>query len=224
MKLLIKFPTRNRPEKFIQSLNRYIDYLEDKSTKILISCDSDDLSMNNKKIREYLSNIPNVDFIFSKNKSKIEAINSNLNLFSFDIVLLASDDMIPEVKGYDQIIKNKMNEFYPDTDGVLWFNDGFQGDKLNTLCILGKKYYDRFNYIYFPGYLSVWCDNEFMDVANLLDKQKYFNEVIIRHEHPDWGYGNTDIIHNLNTKNETHDKELYFSRKVNNFYINFKNY
>ena len=27
---------------------------------------------------------------------------------------------------------------YPDTDGVLWFNDGYKGNKLNTLCILNN--------------------------------------------------------------------------------------
>jgi hypothetical protein len=87
-----------------------------------------------------------------------------------------------------------MTEHYPDTDGVLWFNDGYQGNRLNTLCILGKKYYDRFNYIYHPDYISVWCDNEFMDVANLLGKQIYFDDIIIRHEHPDWGFGSRDYV------------------------------
>ena len=135
----------------------------------------------------------------------------------FDIVLLASDDMVPMVKGYDTIIKNRMKETYPDTDGVLWFNDGYKGKELNTLCILGKKYYDRFGYIYHPSYNSVWCDNEFMDVANILGRQTYFNEVIIRHQHPDWGFGSRDTIHVTNMKNESSDNLTYNKRKLNNF-------
>ena len=110
-----------------------------------------------------------------------------------------------------------MEEFYPNTDGVLWFNDGFQKDKLNTLCILGKKYYERFNYIYYPEYKSTWCDNEFMSVANILGKQTYFDEVIIKHEHPDWGYGINDDIHNANHKNLNFDRNLYNKRKLINF-------
>ena len=106
--------------------------------------------------------------------------------------------MIPVVKGYDTIIKNNMSKLYPDTDGVLWFNDGYQGNKLNTLCILGKKYYDRFGYIYNPEYISVWSDNEFMDVGNILGKQTYFDEVIIQHQHPDWGFGERDMVHTNN--------------------------
>lgn len=217
MKLLIKFPTRNRPEKFLRVLELYVKKLDDKNTKILVSCDLDDQTMNNDFIREVLGQYTNVSVHYGNNKNKIEAINANMENVEFDIVLLASDDMIPKVNGYDTIIKNKMKQNYPDTDGVLWFNDGYQGDKLNTLCILGKKYYDRFGYIYNPEYSYVWSDNEFMDVANLLKKQTYFNEVIIEHQHPDWGYGNRDTIHNLNHKHEPQDRNVYNIRKAKNF-------
>lgn len=219
MKLLIKFPTRNRPNKFLKTLVRYVDYLDDKTTKIVITCDNDDVTMKDDYIKEVILNYDNVELLSGNHNSKIEAVNADLDKFDFDIVLLASDDMIPMVKGYDTIIKNKMMEHYPDTDGVLWFNDGYQGNKLNTLSIMGKKYYDRFNYIYSPDYLSVWCDNEFMDVAGILNKQTYFDEVIIKHEHPDWGFGGRDDIHVLNSKHEAHDRMVYNGRKNNNFYL-----
>lgn len=219
MKLLIKFPTRGRSNKFLNVLRKYYDFLDDKTTKIIITCDIDDVDMNQPHIKEVLSGYDNVKVCYGENKSKIDAINADLDGESFDIVLLASDDMTPLKKGYDTIIKQKMIEHYPDTDGVLWFNDGYQGKKLNTLCILGKKYYDRFNYIYYPEYISVWSDNEFMNVGNILGKQTYFDEVIIQHQHPDWGYGGRDQIHSLNIKNEKHDRELYNKRKMINFDI-----
>ena len=219
MNLVIKFPTRNRPHKFLTVLNKYISKLDDKNTRIIVSCDIDDETMNNDEIKEIISAYDTVTLNFTDNKSKIAAVNADLEGVDFDILLLASDDMIPQVKGYDTIIKEKMLELYPDTDGVLWFNDGYQGNKLNTLSILGKKYYDRFNYIYNPEYISVWCDNEFMDVANMLKKQTYINNVIIKHEHPDWGHGNRDTIHGLNSKHENHDRTLYNNRKLINFGI-----
>ena len=219
MDLLIKFPTRNRPNKFLNTLIKYINYLDDKTTKIIITCDNDDISMKDDYIKEVILNYYNVSILFGNHNSKIEAVNADLTDVNFDIVLLASDDMIPMVKGYDTIIKQKMMEFYPDTDGVLWFNDGYQGNRLNTLSIMGKKYYDRFNYIYNPDYLSVWCDNEFMDVANMLNKQTYIDEVIIKHEHPDWGFGNRDETHSLNSAHEAHDRMVYNGRKQNNFYL-----
>lgn len=217
MRLLIKFPTRNRPNKFLKVLNKYISYLDDKTTKIIVSCDIDDVSMNDDLIKNVLSQYDNVSLVYGDNKTKIEAVNADLENIEFDIVLLASDDMIPIVKGFDSIIKNKMIEHYPDTDGILWFNDGHQGNKLNTLCILGKKYYDRFGYVYNPEYVSVWSDNEFMDVGNILNKQTYFDEVIIQHQHPDWGFGNRDVIHINNSVNESKDRQTYNRRKEKNF-------
>ena len=143
MRLLIKFPTRNRPNKFLKVLDGYVKNLDDKTTKIIVSCDLDDITMTEEHIKDVVEQYDNVTLVYGKNKNKIEAINADLENVEFDIVLLASDDMIPIVKGFDTIIKNKMLENYPDTDGILWFNDGYQGNKLNTLCILGKKYYDE---------------------------------------------------------------------------------
>jgi hypothetical protein len=219
MKLLIKFPTRNRPHKFLKTLHTYMRYLYDKDTEIIVSCDLDDTSMSEPYIIDFVGQYPNVKLHYGDNRTKIEAVNADLTDVDFDILLLASDDMIPIIQDFDVIIKNKMIEHYSDTDGVLWFNDGYQGNRLNTLCILGKKYYDRFNYIYNPEYISVWSDNEFMNVANILGKQTYFDEVIIQHQHPDWGHGTHDVIHTLNSRYETHDKEIYENRRNNNFYL-----
>jgi hypothetical protein len=189
MRLLIKFPTRNRKSKFFNVLEQYQTLCEDiENTFFLITLDNDDEEMNSPEVVNIFSTFKNIKYVYGDSTSKIHAINRDLETENeWDIVLLASDDMTPKVKGYDNIIRNKMKEHYPDTDGILWFNDGHQGTTLNTLSILGKKYYERFNYIYYPEYKSMWSDNEFMLVGNILEKQTYFDEVIIEHEHPDWG-------------------------------------
>ena len=221
MKLLIKFPTRNRKNKFFTVLKQYQKLCEDiDNTFFLITLDNDDEEMNSPEVSDIFSTFKNIKYVYGDSHSKVHAINRDIEMVNdWDIVILASDDMTPKVKGYDNIIRNKMREYYPDTDGILWFNDGHQGNKLNTLSILGKKYYDRFNYIYHPEYKSVWSDNEFMEIGKILGKQTYFDEVIIEHEHPDWGYGKRDIIHQVNFKNESHDRNLYVTRKSNNFYL-----
>ena len=221
MKLLVKFPTRNRKNKFFKVLRQYQNLCEDlDNTYFLITLDNDDESMNPSDVEDIFNTFKNIKVVYGTSNSKIHAVNRDIELVNdWDIVLLASDDMTPKVKGYDNIIRNKMKEFYSDTDGILWFNDGHMGNKLNTLCILGKKYYDRFGYIYHPEYKSVWSDNEFMLVGNILGKQTYFEQVIIEHEHPDWGYGSRDEIHQNNSKNENQDKLLFTKRKDNNFYL-----
>jgi hypothetical protein len=171
--------------------------------------------MNTNEVLDKLSNYKNTEVVIGLSKSKIDAVNRDLNNYKkhWDIVLLASDDMVPQIKGYDDIIRDNMMFNYPDTDGILFFNDGFQGNKLNTLCILGNRYYQRFNYIYHPDYKSCWSDNEFMVVGNILKKQSYINQVIIKHEHPDWGYGNPDQIHKNNVLDYHYDLNVYNNHK-----------
>jgi len=220
MKLLVKFPTRGRKDKFFTTLEKYHDYCSDiKNTMFLISIDSDDPEMNNEETIKRITSYKNTKLVIGNSLSKIDAVNRDLSNFNYDwdIVLLASDDMIPQVKGYDIIIRDNMSFNYPDTDGILWFNDGFQGNRLNTLCILGKKYYERFNYIYHPDYKSCWSDNEFTVVGDLLKKQAYIDQVIIKHEHPDWGYGKNDFVHQKNVSDFNYDLNVYNTRKNINF-------
>lgn len=222
MNILVKFPTRGRPDLFFKTLDLYYNLADDKDKLFfLISLDEDDKTMCNAEVNLKLLNYDNLQFIIGHSSSKIDAVNRDMDLleFDYDIILLASDDMIPQLQGYDNIIRDKMLNLYPDTDGILFFNDGYKKDELNTLCILGKKYYQNFNYIYYPGYKSLFADNEFMDVGYLLKKQSYLEQCIIKHEHPDNGFTgmSKDEIHSLNIKYYHHDRELFESRKFNNF-------
>lgn len=214
MNLLIKFPTRNRVAKFHEVLSRYQMLLSgNNNVQFIISVDTSDS-------HEYdCSKWNNVIVDRRDNKSKIEAINSGMEIAKkWDIVLLASDDMIPVKQGYDDVIVKYMRNLYPDRDGVLWFNDGYTGNRLNTLSILGRKYYDRFGYIYHPEYQSLWVDNEFMDVANILGKQTYIPEVIIKHEHPNNNRGVGNDAQYQHTESFYYsDREIYLKHKRNNF-------
>lgn len=225
MKLLIKFPTRDRKEKFFYALDKYYELLSDlDNTEFCITIDEDDYSMNNDEVLDKLDTYKNLYYYIGNCKDKIEAVNADLEDFKdYDIILLASDDMIPMIEGYDNDIRENMEKYYPDTDGVLWFFDGLRRD-LNTLCIIGKKYYKRFNYIYHPGYKSFYCDDEFTQVANRLKKQTFIDKTIIRHEHPDvMQYRhNLDKLYQKNSKYYPEDGKMFTIRRNNNFGLNLK--
>ena len=194
MKILIKFPTRGRREVFFNTLNKYYEHLDDiNNARFVITCDTNDDTMNNTEVTKLLDGYENLEYYFGNSKTKIEACNNDMYDLDFDILLLASDDMIPQIKGYDTIIRNNMIKNYPDKDGVLWFYDGYN-KSINTLSIMGVEYYKRFNYIYHPSYESFYCDAEFMIVANELKKQTFINNTIIKHLHP----GNTQELHKEN--------------------------
>ncbi|HEX8547342.1 MAG TPA: hypothetical protein VF691_10305, partial [Cytophagaceae bacterium] len=221
LKLLIKFPTRNRPDKFFEVLDKYIFFMDNKiDYAIIVSCDIDDISMNNDEVKTKLKYYSNLTVSFGENKSKIEAINADLDpLPDFDIIMLASDDMIPQIKGFDNLIRDGMLTYFPNLDGVLWFNDGYRGSDLNTLSIMGRKYYRRFNYIYHPSYKSLWCDNEFMVVASGLKRQKYIDQVIVSHEHPDRVGSRYDSLQTKNLQFDDVDRKNFLRRQKGNFGI-----
>ena len=220
-KLLIKFPTRQRPGKFFETLDKYIELLDNPgSTTIFVAMDEDDTSMNNGLVKSKLQKYNQVQMIWSygQSKNKIEAVNAQMPPMDWDILLLASDDMIPQDKGYDTIIKAKMLEHFPDMDGVLWFNDGYQGEKLDTCCIIGRTYYERWHYIYNPVYVTWYADNEFTLTAQKLNRIVYDAHVLIRHEHPDNGVGKYDELYRKNAISGV-DCNIFHKRQDFNFFI-----
>jgi hypothetical protein len=223
-KILIKFPTRERPEKFFQVLNLYYQKAKDiNNIEFLISCDEDDSTMNNPDVIRRLNNSKkhiNLNYYFGNSKTKVQAINTDMeNCQNWDILLLASDDMIPVCDGYDQIIREDMFTHHRNGDGVLWYNDGNRDD-INTLCIFGKKYYERFNYIYNPEYTSLWCDNEFTEVSLFLGKCAKINKTIIEHAHPAYQKANFDRLYAKNESFSKKDEDVYNKRKITNFDLN----
>lgn len=218
MKLLIKYPTRSRPNLFQKTLERYFTYLSGKiDTQFIISIDRDDPSMNNSEILSWTTSKPNVQIKIGDSKTKIEAINSDIPQTGWDVLLMASDDMTPVVRNYDQILCDAMQLHFPDTDGALWFNDGRVGDVLNTLPILGNKYYQRFGYVYHPEYKSLWCDNEYQMVAQKLNKLIWINQVIIRHDWKDATGEDALYRRNETTEHYTRDGATFAQRYAKGF-------
>ena len=179
--------------------------------------------MNNPDVIRRLNNSKkhiNLNYYFGNSKTKVQAINTDMeNCQNWDILLLASDDMIPVCDGYDQIIREDMFTHHRNGDGVLWYNDGNRDD-INTLCIFGKKYYERFNYIYNPEYTSLWCDNEFTEVSLFLGKCAKINKTIIEHAHPAYQKANFDRLYAKNESFSKKDEDVYNKRKITNFDLN----
>jgi len=178
--------------------------------EFIITLDNDDKTMNNQQMRRFLDMQKNLRYFFGNSKSKVEAINADMdkikNEIDFSILMLVSDDMVPKVHGFDDIIHTNMIKHFPGFDGCLYFNDGNAGPALNTLSIMGKKLYDYFGYIYHPSYISLWCDNEYDLTTKAMGKSVYIDQVIIKHE---WIGLHGDDLHR---KNET-----FYDRDHNNF-------
>jgi len=164
-----------------------------------------------------------VDLIYhyGDSKTKVEAINADLEGEKADVLLLASDDMVPEMFGYDAIIMQSMEEAWPDFDGAIKFHDGIRNDNLMTLAVLGWKLYERFGYIYHPDYKFLYCDTEQTNVCMALEKFAVSPVCIIRHQWLPGDHPEADDLHKMHESRDSYqrDFEVYQERAKNNFYV-----
>lgn len=222
MRILLKYPTRARPQRALSVVQVYVDLALDHSQLgLLVSCDEDDSSMTASVRDEILKRAGPLAYkqvCVGRNTSKIFACNADIGTvdWEWDIIVLVSDDMIPQVKWYDAVIRSHMLASFPDTDGILWFSDGLQGDKLNTLTIFGRRMYHRFGHLYDPAYISLYSDTELTDLCKttLKDKTLYTPYCLIRHEHPVAGFGKMDALYTKNNQFWEQDLRTYISRKT----------
>lgn len=219
--ILFKFASRSRPEKFFAALDNIISNLADtKHYTILCTLDEDDTTMTTDAVTMGLELYPdNVIPIYGKSANKIHAINRDMNVVKdWDILVNMSDDMQFVVKGFDDVIRE---DFGGNFDQFIHYNDGNQKGNVATMSIMGRTYYERFNYIYHPAYKSVWVDVEQTDVAVMLGKYKYMGDdkIICLHKHPAWGLAQYDAQYraseNLDVWGE--DLQTIIQRKLTNY-------
>lgn len=225
--LLLNWPTRQRPSKFMKNLDAYLALASGKQhITLVVSMDNDDLLCNNQNFRKFLdaSKSENVDVIYSYGESlgKVAAINRGIPTTPWDIVISTADDMESAEQGWDDIIVQDMLREFPKFDGALNYNNdprleekGPEGFKtLITLPVIGRKLYDRFGYIYHPAYKSEWCDNEQTEVFEELGVLRHIDRRPIVHN---WAENQDELMQRNIQVGQNVDKKTYEIRKSLNF-------
>ncbi len=216
-KILYKLTSRSRPERCKETIASIVgNSSADKEYLILLSCDEDDETMKDFSYDYYTDGRLVIKKGFSKNK--IDAINRDVQEFEWDwdILVNVSDDMIIE-KGFDSVVRAAFAE---TLDLFLHLPDGYANERLASMSIMGRDYYNRFGYIYHPSYESVYCDNEAMDVAKMLHKYVYVNTHVFKHIHPaNVGAHLMDAQYMKTEAHDVHGRDCvnYQKRKETNF-------
>lgn len=218
MDILVKWPTKGRPELFRRTFLCWYN----PRVRFVITIDSDDRSCNTPEMIRFLD-LTNVRVAVSDppagGRTKIKAFNADLEheQGGFDVLVLGSDDMVPLFEDWDLRIAALFRRHIPDLDGVLHLPDGRRTDDLVTLSIMGGPYYRRFGYCYHPSYISLWADNEFSEVARSLGRCVYHPEVLIRH---DWvgDHGRDEMLQHTESFFQR-DRANYLARRAAGFPI-----
>jgi hypothetical protein len=218
----MKFTSRERPEALLQCVKEYCRLAADSAAmQWVFSLDKDDPKINGyDAVRQFAhENKLSCEFYYGVSQNKIDAINRDVRSIvqPWDILLNISDDQLPVMEGYDNIIRG----FMPNSlDMSLWFNDGHQ-DRINTQEIVGRAYYESFGYIYHPSYKSFFCDNEQTEIAVRTKRCVFRPELtIVKHFHPSWmqaGGLPNDALYKRNEKFWAEDEANYNARKAEGY-------
>ena len=223
MNILIKFATRGRRDHFKSRIQNIFDTISHNHTICIeVTCDHDDETMRPGHDFNFGDR---VNITYGLSQTKIEAINRDMveitKRYNWDILVNMSDDMEFVVQGWDQRIVNDLTAL-GGSDWFIHYNDGYVFDKLPTMSIMGREYYNRFFYIYPPCYKSFSCDAEAMFVAQMLGRWYYSSDILFKHLHP----SNCrtplrgDETYNRANKHTNDDITTYFGRMKRLFYVN----
>lgn len=233
MKILFKYTSRSRRSNFLRGIDSIVNNLADKSNYHIL------ISLENEFNDSSMHPLPQLDCVHTykvnpdKPTSKVDAINRDLNEFTkvcdWDILVNMSDDMVFIEKGFDNIIRDtfkyvkqgvfnkRESSIYNDLDLCVHFPDGVTNEKLISMSILGRMYYERDKYIYHPDYKSLYCDEETMEVAKVRGCYKYVDKHIFKHLHPAHGNAPSDDQYRYTESFHPIDSATFQRRKINGF-------
>lgn len=192
--ILVKYASRNRPDRFLDGLkNIYDTCAQPNYIRVLVTADLDDPTMCNQEMRDKINSYPNCEVIYGTSENKIHAINRDLDILpdnfkGWHIVANFSDDQRWTMAGWDDIIRTQFNFTSPDFSHYIAYRDPDTGDALSTLLIAGRKWIDTFGFIYDPIFVSLFCDNIVEEAAKHLGKYHYTGQEIYRHFNSAYNY------------------------------------
>jgi len=157
----------------------------------ILSIDDSDSDQN--KYYETFTDLP-VIIIQSANKSIVDAVNRAAEIATGDILVVISDDFgCPEF--WNRSIENHFKGV--DTPMILHVNDTIQ-QRICTLPIMNRQYYERFGYIYHPHYFSMFADDDLTESAKLIGAYKSDFSLTFEHRH---------YVNGKNKRDKTYDRE-----------------
>lgn len=214
MNLLFKLTTKGRPKNAIRAVRSVYDAERLEDVQIMVA----------EFIDDGHAPVTSNFFYIGNPKNKVAAINAGLDQldFNWDVLVNLSDDQIFTDPNFIAKIRDafktesgyNLDQYihFPDPNHKPW-------DALCTMSIIGRDYYNRDGYIYHPSYISVWCDNESMDVAKRRGCYKFVPNYIYDHLHPAYGKAPNDAQYQKTEHKLVHQKDHrnYQLRKLKGF-------
>jgi hypothetical protein len=186
-------------------MSKFINYAGTNDIELLVSLDSDEPFLN-----EYRQAYGKV--LVNDNKSAIEAINFAARQATGDIMIVVSDDTDCEPDWALKILDAVQNR----SDYILKVWDGIQKWVI-TMPVMDRVYYNRFGYIYYPGFKHMFCDTWLSHQAESLGRVIVRHDIVFNHLHYSAGKSKADEINKRADATWNEGKSLYLSLVRENF-------
>lgn len=210
MALSILHPSRSRPDKSFETIDKWISNSCGGDVEVIVSLDSDDPLLN-KYYLNFGKAAYKVTFLVNDNKSAVDAINKAAAISSGHIMIVVSDDTdCPKCWNFDLEFKLKGK-----SDFIAKCGDGIQ-KWIITMPVLDRAYYNRFGYVYHPDYLHMFCDTELSCVADLTGRRVEI-DMNFPHNHYSIGKSKKDSISDKADKTWTQGEALFLNRMRKKF-------
>lgn len=198
-------PSRGRPEMASHTMINWYNKADNRDNiEYRVILDQDDTQW-----QKYIQSPPIICTV--PPYSCIRAVNNGSSKATGDILIVISDDMdCPE--HWDTLLLEAIGD---RTDFCAKAKDGHQ-DWLITLPIMDRKYYERFGYVYYPGYDHMYADTDMTAVAWMLDKYVLI-DLTFKHSQPRFNERQADQIDVKNAKTWAQGRRLFLQRLTANF-------
>lgn len=219
MKISIIHPSRQRPELALMTAKNWLEKLSNEGKRMLnweyiLSIDESDPDKEKYRLINCFGLEPQFKVVVNDNNTAIEAINNAAKVTTGDLLIVVSDDFdCPQ--NWDTDLLNYLKG---KSDFVVKTWDGLQ-PWIMTLPIMDRVYYERFGYIYNPGYKHMFCDTEMSHVADLLDKAIIVPMTFQHNHYSQPGGLKRDAITTKNDRTWAQGEKLYLERLYRNFDI-----
>lgn len=188
-RMLLIVPSRGRPENIKRLNEALLD--TDSDLDFVVGVDEDDpfLAKYQALEEEYMFDLyvgPRRKFAGTVNAIAME------NYKRYKYIAWMGDDHIPQTRWWDFKYRQELDKHKV---GVVYGNDLVQGKNIATELAFTSNIIEELGYAIPPGFVHLYVDNYFMEIANAIGKLIYLPDVIVQHMHPSAGTAQEDLTY-----------------------------
>lgn len=119
---------------------------------------------------------------------------SDMHNFMFDeedeLIFLCGDDVVIKTMGWDMILEKIFSQIH-DKIALVYGKDEIHNAKFAPHYVIHKNWVKALGYVSPPYYTADWSDTWMFDIAQIVKRNFYVDELIIEHLH--WSQGKSEF-------------------------------